>query len=76
MTSARNGIAYQEFTYLAGDTIVLGPETQGLPARLLAHAAQLVRIPIWGCVRSLNLSNAASILLYEAYRQTGGLVGR
>jgi tRNA (cytidine/uridine-2'-O-)-methyltransferase len=76
MTSARNGISYDEFIYRAGDTIVLGPETQGLPARILADAVHLVRIPIWGSVRSLNLSNAASILLYEAYRQTGGLVGR
>jgi tRNA (cytidine/uridine-2'-O-)-methyltransferase len=76
MTSARNGVSYQDFAFQAEDSIVLGPETQGLPARLLADAAHLVRIPIWGSVRSLNLSNAASILLYEAYRQTGVLVGR
>jgi tRNA (cytidine/uridine-2'-O-)-methyltransferase len=76
MSSARRGTAYQDFAFLAGDTIVLGPETQGLPARMLDGAPHLVRIPIWGRVRSLNLSNAASILLYEAYRQTGGLVGR
>jgi tRNA (cytidine/uridine-2'-O-)-methyltransferase len=76
MSSARSGTAYQDFAYRKGDTIVLGPETQGLPARFLQNTSHLVRIPIWGNVRSLNLSNAASILLYEAYRQTGGLVGR
>jgi tRNA (cytidine/uridine-2'-O-)-methyltransferase len=32
-----------------------------------------VRIPIWGQVRSVNLANAAAVLLYEAYRQTGEL---
>ena len=76
MSSARRGRAYQDFPFLTGDTIVLGPETQGLPARLLDGADHLVRIPIWGSVRSLNLSNAASILLYEAYRQTGQLARR
>jgi tRNA (cytidine/uridine-2'-O-)-methyltransferase len=76
MSSARTGTAHHEFPFLTGDTIVLGPETMGLPARMLEKAPHLVRIPIWGSVRSLNLSNAASILLYEAYRQTGGLAGR
>jgi tRNA (cytidine/uridine-2'-O-)-methyltransferase len=76
MSSARRGKAHHEFSFLPGDTIVLGPETMGLPARMLDQASHLVRIPIWGSVRSLNLSNAASIILFEAYRQTGGLAGR
>jgi tRNA (cytidine/uridine-2'-O-)-methyltransferase len=37
------------------------------------QAEHLVRIPIWGQVRSINLANCASILLYEGLRQTGEL---
>lgn len=33
----------------------------------------MIRIPIWGQVRSVNLANAAAVLLYEAFRQTGEL---
>jgi tRNA (cytidine/uridine-2'-O-)-methyltransferase len=40
---------------------------------VLRGARDLVRIPIWGEVRSVNLANAAAVLLYEAYRQTGEL---
>ena len=69
MSSARKGQLYSDFSYQEDDIIVLGPETRGLPAHILEDVSFLVRIPIWGKVRSLNLANAASILLYEAYRQ-------
>ena len=69
------GQDYHRFAYAPDDAIVLGPESTGLPEALLEGQAHLVRIPIWGCVRSLNLANAASILLYEALRATGGLPG-
>ena len=75
-TSGHRGIMgqpYHEFSHTSQDAIVLGPESQGLPESWLGGQNQLVRIPIWGRVRSLNLANAASILLYEALRQTGGL---
>jgi len=67
------GTPYHEFAYTGGDAIVLGSESTGLPEELLDGQPHLVRIPIWGCVRSLNIANAASILLYEALRATGGL---
>ena len=58
-----------------GDFIVFGKETQGLPEELLAaHPETSVRIPIFGKVRSINLSTSAGIILYEALRQTGKLV--
>ena len=67
------GVEYQRFSYSPGDAIVLGSESCGLPDWMLAGQADVVRIPIRGCVRSLNLANAASILLYEALRTTGNL---
>jgi len=65
------GVAYHRFAYSLDDAIVLGTESCGLPEWMLAGQANLVRIPIRGCVRSLNLANAASILLYEALKTTG-----
>jgi tRNA (cytidine/uridine-2'-O-)-methyltransferase len=72
-TSARQGEPYHHFSFQADDFIVLGPETRGLPREILADASCVVRLPIWGQVRSINLANAAAVLLYEAYRQTGEL---
>jgi len=74
LSSSRQGVDYHRFTFLPPDYIVLGPETRGLPAELLETYPEHVRIPIRGQVRSLNLSTAAGVLLYEALRQTGGLV--
>ncbi|MDY0274310.1 MAG: tRNA (cytidine(34)-2'-O)-methyltransferase [Desulfomicrobium sp.] len=72
-TSARQGQPYHNFSFGPDDLIVLGPETRGLPQEVLATAKHVVRMPIWGPVRSVNLANAAAVLLYEAYRQTGEL---
>lgn len=72
-TSARQGVAHHRFDFRPDDILVLGPETRGLPPEVLAGAEHLVRMPIWGRVRSVNLANAAAVLLYEAYRQTGEL---
>jgi tRNA (cytidine/uridine-2'-O-)-methyltransferase len=53
---------------------VIGKESVGLPGALLeARADWVVGIPMPGSVRSLNLSNAVAIGLYEALRQSGGL---
>jgi tRNA (cytidine/uridine-2'-O-)-methyltransferase len=59
----------------AGDFLVFGKETLGLPVALLdANPQQCIRIPIFtATVRSLNLSTAAGIVLYEALRQCGRL---
>lgn len=75
MTSARAKTAYHAFAYRPGDVLVFGPETRGLPREFVTRYDHWVRIPIWGRVRSLNLANAATLLLYEAFRQTGRLEG-
>lgn len=72
-TSARRGTSYHCFAFRPDDLIVLGPETRGLPVEVLDQAEHVLRLPIWGQVRSVNLANAAAVLLYEAYRQTGEL---
>ena len=72
-SSSRNGVAAHSFAFQPGDTLVLGPETRGLPDAIVARCHACVRIPIWGQVRSLNLSTAAGILLYFALASTGVL---
>jgi tRNA (cytidine/uridine-2'-O-)-methyltransferase len=71
--SKRATKSYTETQYQEDDFLVFGPETRGLPQPILdAHAERALRIPMMGVgVRSLNLSNAVSIALYEALRQLG-----
>lgn len=71
--SVRGHRFYTDIRYCAGDAILLGPETRGLPQTLLDSLPQeqVVRIPRQKQVRSLNLSNAAAVVLYEAWRQFG-----
>lgn len=65
--------SYTSVHYDDRDYLVFGPETRGLPAEMLAaNAAHSFRVPMMGSgVRSLNLSNAVSIVLYEGLRQLG-----
>jgi tRNA (cytidine/uridine-2'-O-)-methyltransferase len=73
-TSKKAPKSYAEMAFREGDFIVFGKETRGLPDALLeANPDTSVRIPIFGRVRSINLSTAAGIVLYEALRQTGRL---
>jgi len=62
---------YCDVKYVAGDVFVLGPETRGLPMDVLdAFPAECkLRLPMTPVSRSMNLSNAAAVLLYEAWRQ-------
>jgi tRNA (cytidine/uridine-2'-O-)-methyltransferase len=61
--------AYYDVCFQRGDFLVFGRETKGLPEALLAaHAEQLLTIPMQG-TRSLNLSTAVAIVLFEAMRQ-------
>jgi tRNA (cytidine/uridine-2'-O-)-methyltransferase len=71
--STRGRIGHAEFDYRPGDALLFGPETRGLPAGLLAGlpAERVVRIPMCPGNRSLNLSNAVAVVLYEAWRQHG-----
>jgi tRNA (cytidine/uridine-2'-O-)-methyltransferase len=71
--STRGSQIYSTVKFLAGDAFLLGPETRGLPQSLLDSipASRRLRIPLMPDNRSLNLSNAAAIILYEAWRQHG-----
>lgn len=71
--STRGQTSYSDVRYQAGDALLFGPETRGLPAELLHDipVAQRLRIPMLPANRSLNLSNAVAIILYEAWRQHG-----
>jgi len=62
---------YDEVEYRSGDVLLFGPETRGLPAQVLASIPeqQRLRIPMLSTQRSLNLSNAVAIAVYEAWRQ-------
>ena len=63
---------YTEIKYEKNDYIMFGKESKGIPEEmLLENVENLVTIPMIGMGRSLNLPNAASIILYEAFRQNG-----
>jgi len=64
---------YDEIGYSDGDAILFGPETRGLPATVLSRVAGdcRLRIPMVADSRSLNLSNAVAVVVYEAWRQRG-----
>ncbi len=71
--STRGATAYSEAQFKAGDALLFGPETRGLPQSILDSlpAQQTLRLPMRPENRSLNLSNTAAIVLYEAWRQSG-----
>lgn len=66
--SYHTGVAYQP-----GDVLLFGPETRGLPREVLERypTEQWIRLPMQVHSRSLNLSNAVAIFVYEAWRQLG-----
>ncbi len=69
--STRGRTPYTEPRFREGDAFVLGPETRGLPQALLDSLPpeQCLRLPMRAGSRSLNLSNTAAIIVYEAWRQ-------
>jgi len=71
--STRGTVGYTDIDYKQGDAIVFGPETRGLPAYLLSSLPEqnIVRIPMQKHSRSLNLSNAVAVIVYEGLRQNG-----
>ena len=75
--STRGSASYNEVQFRAGDFLVFGPETRGLPetVRNELEPGQLLRIPMLANSRSLNLSNAAAVITYEAWRQLGFVDG-
>jgi tRNA (cytidine/uridine-2'-O-)-methyltransferase len=72
-SSSRTGTPAHRFAFTRADALLLGPETRGLPEHVLQSVPHKVRIPHSGNVRSLNLSTAAGILLFQALAATGEL---
>ena len=69
-TKARQ--VYSDAEFGPDDFIMFGKESACIPEEILVkHPAACIRIPMWGDIRSLNLSNSAAIILYEALRQNG-----
>lgn len=71
--TTRGGVRYDAMQYAAGDALVFGPETRGLPEAVLETFPDThrLRVPMRAENRSLNLSNAVAIVVYEAWRQCG-----
>jgi tRNA (cytidine/uridine-2'-O-)-methyltransferase len=69
---------YSDVTFKENDALLFGPETRGLPSAILQRVApeRILRIPMQPHSRSLNISNAVSVVLYEAWRQLGFKGGR
>lgn len=71
--TTKGSTRHSEVAFQADDVFVFGPETRGLPAAVLEEFStnQRLRLPMLANSRSLNLSNSAAVLLYEAWRQVG-----
>ncbi len=71
--STRGRTRYDTPKYIPGDAFLFGPETRGLPDAVLEAepAEQRLRLPMREGSRSLNLSNTAAVVIYEAWRQQG-----
>ncbi|MEE9336185.1 MAG: tRNA (cytidine(34)-2'-O)-methyltransferase [Granulosicoccaceae bacterium] len=69
--STKGTMSYADPTYKPGDVLLMGSETEGLPAGLMQSDVvdHIIRIPMQAGSRSLNLSNAAAIIAFEAWRQ-------
>lgn len=71
--TTKGGERHDTIAYRPGDAFVFGPESRGLPAELLAEFTpeNRLRLPMMPGNRSLNLSNAVAVAVYEAWRQQG-----
>jgi len=71
--TTRGRVRHDEVRFADGDALVFGPETRGLPDDVLqaCPVERHVRIPMVAGARSLNLSNAVAVAVYEAWRQSG-----
>ena len=72
MATTKAKRSYTDVTYDENAYIMFGPESRGIPEEILVeYEKTCVRIPMLSEIRSLNLSNSAAIILYEAFRQQG-----
>ena len=69
--STKGKTTYSDSEFKANDSFIFGPETRGLPKNVLESFSKekILRIPMQKDSRSINLSNACAIVLYEAWRQ-------
>ncbi|MBE5992206.1 MAG: tRNA (uridine(34)/cytosine(34)/5-carboxymethylaminomethyluridine(34)-2'-O)-methyltransferase TrmL [Paenibacillaceae bacterium] len=72
MATTKGHHVYSDVKYEPDCFLMFGKESAGIPEEILVdNEDRCVRIPMWGDIRSLNLSNSVSIVLYEALRQNG-----
>ena len=71
--STRGQVRYDRVMFRPDDVFVFGPETRGLPEDVLVSfgADGVLRIPMLGGTRSMNLANSAAVVVFEAWRQLG-----
>ena len=71
--STRGRTRFDRIDYRPGDAFLFGPETRGLPQEILdaLPPQRLLRLPMRPHNRSLNLSNAVAVVVFEAWRQAG-----
>jgi tRNA (cytidine/uridine-2'-O-)-methyltransferase len=78
--STKGETSYTQAQFREGDFLLFGPESRGLPAQILQapELKAVLTLPMMPHSRSLNLSNAVAVVVYEAWRQTGfaGRVGK
>jgi tRNA (cytidine/uridine-2'-O-)-methyltransferase len=76
--TTRGSQRYDTVAYRENDVFIFGPESRGLPQALIdaLPAEQRIRLPMRTAARSLNLSNAVAVVVYEAWRQAGFVSGR
>ncbi|CAA9523511.1 MAG: tRNA (cytidine(34)-2'-O)-methyltransferase [uncultured Sphingomonadaceae bacterium] len=72
LLTTKGDTTIHDFAFEAGDTLLMGSESAGVPTSVRAETDAAVRIPIADGARSLNLAVAAGIALGEALRRTGG----
>ncbi|NQW20300.1 MAG: tRNA (cytidine(34)-2'-O)-methyltransferase [Chloroflexi bacterium] len=70
-TTVAGNTSYDKVDYQDGDTIIFGSESRGLPSSITStfHPSKQIRIPMMPSNRSINLSNAVALVLYEMWRQ-------
>ena len=72
MATTKAPKVYTEVSYEPDCYLMFGKESAGIPEEILVENQEnCVRIPMWGDIRSLNLSNSVAVVLYEALRQNG-----
>ncbi len=73
LLTTKSSHSYTEFNFQKGDHVIVGQESAGVPAEVARACDALITIPMPGHGRSLNVSNAAAIVIAEGLRQLGAI---